>query len=333
MPFLSALFKQREDCAFVVSTHEINLPIDNPDACVLMVRSCTWNGDTARSWDVEVLEPNTELPEVIKFSILGARERILFVEGTSSSLDLPLYNALFPGLSVVPKGSCVDVERAVSGLRESCDLHRVEAFGLIDRDGLSEEEIQELAEKSVFALGVCSVEALYYCSDAIAAVAHRQAESLGSKADEMIELAKAKALDVLKQNDLAERMAARRCQSHLQDRMLSTLPNWKELVNANTDSDIVVHVNSSYPEELKHFKKLVTDEKVDDLVARYPLRESRAFNKIAEALECRSRSNYQKMVLTQVRNGENLASRLKQRINNLSRALQSEPVVSEDIGL
>ena len=331
MPFLSALFKQREDCAFVVSTHEITLPIDSEDARVLMVRSCTWNDTAARAWDVEVLEPNTELPEELKLAILGARERILFVEGTSNSLDLPLYNALFPGLSVVPKGSCIDVERAVSGLRGSCDLHHVEAFGLIDRDALSEEEIRELANKSVFALGVCSVEALYYCSDAIAAVAHRQAESLGFKADEMIELAKTKALAVLKQNGLAERMAAKRSQRQLQDRILSKLPSLKELVNANTEPDLVVHVASPYREELTRFKKHVTDEQLDDLVARYPLRESRVFNKITKALQCR-RSNYPKMVLARVRNDKNLASNLKQRINDLSRALQSEPVESENDG-
>ena len=64
--------------------------------------------------------------------------------------------------------------------------------------------------------------------------------------------------------------------------MLSKLPSWKELVNANTDSDLVVRVDSSYPEELKRFKKLVADEKLDDLVARYPLRESQVFNKITE---------------------------------------------------
>ena len=331
MPFLSALFKQREDCAFVVSTHEITLPIDSVDARVLVVRSCTWNGDTARAWDVEVLEPNTELPEELKLAILGARERILFVEGTSNSLDLPLYNALFPGLSVVPKGSCIDVERAVSGLRGSCDLHHVEAFGLIDRDGLSEEKTRELADKGVFALGVCSVEALYYCSDAIASVARRQAESLGFNADEMIESAKTKARSVLNQNDLAERMAAKRSLRQLQNRMLSRLPSWEKLVTADTDSDLVVPVGSPYPEELKHFKKLVADENLDDLVARYPLRESPVFSEIAEALECR-KSNYPKMVLALVRNDENLASKLKQRINHLSRALQSEPVASENGG-
>ena len=112
-----------------LSSQRMKLPClyANPDVRVLMVRSCEWNGDTAKAWDVAVLEPNTELPEELKLAILGARRRILFVEGTPRSLDLPLYNALFPGLSVEPTGNCVDVQKAVSGLRGSNIHHHVEA--------------------------------------------------------------------------------------------------------------------------------------------------------------------------------------------------------------
>ena len=168
VPFLSALFNQRKDCSFVVSTHEIALPVANPDARVLMVRSCTWNGDMCKAWDVEVLEPNTELPEELRRDILGARERILFVEGASNSLDHPLYSTLFPDLSVISKGNCRDVKSAVSGLRATQSFHHVEVFGLIDNDGRPNDETGELADKGVFALDMCSVESLYYCSDAIA---------------------------------------------------------------------------------------------------------------------------------------------------------------------
>ena len=83
------------------------------------------------------------------------------MEGTASSLDLSLYNALFPGLSVIPKGTCIDVQRAVSGLRNSQDLHHVESYGLIDRDDRPNDEIERLSKNSVFALDVCSTEALY----------------------------------------------------------------------------------------------------------------------------------------------------------------------------
>ena len=102
-PFLSALFQERTDCAFVISTHEITLPLAYPEARVLMVRSCDWNGDRPIAWDIQVLEKNVDLPEDLKRAILGSRKRILFVEGSSKSLDLPLYNALFPNLSVVPR--------------------------------------------------------------------------------------------------------------------------------------------------------------------------------------------------------------------------------------
>ena len=105
-PFLSALFRKRTDCAFVISTHEITLPLANPEARVFMVRSCKWNGDKPIAWDIQVLEKNVDLPEDLKRAILGSRKRILFVEGDSHSLDLPLYNALFPNLSVAPKGKC-----------------------------------------------------------------------------------------------------------------------------------------------------------------------------------------------------------------------------------
>ena len=69
---------------FIVSTHEIALPAANPSARVLMVRSCAWNGNTAKAWDVEVLESNADMPEGLRLDILGARRKILFVEGSIS---------------------------------------------------------------------------------------------------------------------------------------------------------------------------------------------------------------------------------------------------------
>ena len=328
-PFLSALFERRKDCAFVVSTHEIALPVANPEARCLMVRSCNWNGDQAETWDVEVIEKNVDMPEDLKRAILGSRKRILFVEGDSNSsknLDFPLYSALFPNISVVTKGSCTDVQKAVSGLRESQNLHRVEAFGLIDRDNRDEEKVGQLTEGGVFALDVYSVESLYYCSAAIAAVACRQAESLGDDADEMIELAKQEALDSLNEDGLAERMVARRCEGLVHDQMLSQLPNWKS-IEANTASTLNVSVHSPYQAELTRFRELVEGEKLDDLVARYPLRKSRVFDAIAEVLRLKSRRIYEQTLVSRIRSDEALAESLKQKLGPLSEALTAESTV------
>ena len=59
-------------------------------------------------------------------------------------------------------------------------------------------------------MDVCSVESLYYCSDAMEAVAHRQAESLGCDPQAMFEDATQRALEAIETaDDLPEIMAAR----------------------------------------------------------------------------------------------------------------------------
>ncbi len=325
-PFLSALFERRKDCTFVVSTHEIALPVANPEARCLMVRSCTWNGDQAKTWDVEVLEKNVDLPEDLKRAILGSRKSILFVEGNSNSsrnLDFPLYSALFSNISVETKGSCTGVQKAVSGLRESQTLHHVEAFGLIDRDNRDEEKVRQLAEGGVFALDVCSVESLYYCSDAIAAVARRQADSLGLNADEMVASATREALEVLSQDGIAERMAARRCEGRVREAILQQIPDWKCI---NTESKFDISVDSPYQNELARFKDLVATRKLDDLVARYPIRESGVFRSIAEALKCPSKGIYEQMLLARIGDETALAEKLRSRVGPLSEVLPAESV-------
>ena len=317
-PFLSALFDLRsEDCTFVISTHEIGLPLANPDARVLMLRSCQWNGSQCSGWDAEVLKPNSELPEELKRAILGSRKRILFVEGDSNnSLDFPLYTSLFPDISVIPKGSCEEVQKAVLGLRGSPDLHDVEAFGLIDRDNRTDKDVETLVESGVFALEVYSAEALYYCSDAIAAVADRQANLRSEDVEKLIETAKKKSIEVLK--DHAEEMAAKRCIRQIQESTLSKIPDWKSIKN-NPNQSFCVSIDAQpYSEELARFNKLVDEDKLDQLIARYSVRESCALEMIAKSLMCKNRTDYERIVINLIRRDDELADKLKKRIGQLS---------------
>lgn len=325
-PFLSALFAQRKDCTFIVSTHEIALPGANPEARVLMLRSCQWSEDAVPiTWDFEILETDANLPEDLKRAILGARRRVLFVEGNSNSLDLPLYNALFPDLSVISMGSCGEIMKAVKGLRQTRAHHHTEAFGLIDKDDRTEDEIVKLAKENIFAMSVYSAEAFYYCHDAIVCVAKRQAELYGSGPNGMASLAKKGAFAAIESDTcLAKRMAARRCERRTREKILSCLPNWKQFMNG-TDSQIdPPDFSSLYSEELSRFRGLVSAGKLDDLIALYPLRESCVFDKIAKSLKFSSRRDYEQVVLAQVRNDAELAKKLKQRIGSLCCALEGE---------
>ena len=324
-PFLSALFTVRQDCAFLISTHEIALPIANPESSVVILRSCQWNGDQASAWNAEVLQSGSELPEDLKRDVLGARRRILFVEGESNSLDLPLYGALFPELSVIPKGSCEEVVRAVKGLRGSCGHHYVEAFGLIDRDDRTEDEVNKLAQDGIFALEVYSVESLYYCSDAIEAVAHGQAKSLGQDPQAMLEKAKRNALEAIATDqDLPSRMAVRRSEKLLCSRFETHLPYWKVIKASGEQLRICESIENPFHGELSRFKDLVNAGDIDGLIARYPLRESRVLEGITTGLRCRNQGDYARMVVARVREDAGLTETLKARIKPLAELIDRE---------
>ena len=323
VPLLSALFSlRRGDCTFVISTHETALPVANPDAAVLMLRSCQWNDAECVAWDADVLKTESDLPEDLKFAILGARGKILFVEGEDASLDRPFYRALFPDVRVEPKGTCQDVERAVRGLRSAADLHRVEAFGVIDRDNRDKEDVSQLAKVGVFALDVCSVEGFYYCSDAIAAVARRQADSLGCDADELIEAATKQAFEKLQNREVEKRMAARRCEREIRESLLSKLPDWKSIMESPAER-IGIATETGYGEEIDRYNKLVQAGDLDGLLARYPLDETGAFKQIADALKCASERDYEDNVVARIRDDDKWKASLKRRLGGLYELLDS----------
>ena len=318
-PYLSALIAQRKDCYFIISTHEIALPIYNPDATVLIVRSCAWNGDTATGWEARLLQGDTTLPEDIRRAILGARKRVLFVEGRPESLDLQLYSALFTGISIVPVGSCDNVIKAVIGLRDSDEHHDVESFGLVDGDNRSGDEIEDLQGKGIYALNQYSVESMYYCPDSMNAVAKRQAESLGVAADEMVKAARDAAIASLSRSGVDERMAARLCERDVREQIRTQMPDWKAIMNGAQVS-IQVGTDERFREELSYFRKLLEEEDIEQIVNRYPVRESDALGEIAKQFSL-SKANYEKTLLSRVRNDGELSEQLRRRVGSLSTAL------------
>ena len=86
-PLMSTLFQRRTDCVFVISTHDVFLPLDNRESTTLLMRSCTWGEKSATGWDTDLLKSDAEVSENIKRAILGARRTVLFVEGFDNSLD------------------------------------------------------------------------------------------------------------------------------------------------------------------------------------------------------------------------------------------------------
>ena len=148
----------------------------------------------------------------------------------------------------------------------------------------------------------------------------------------MIKTAQQIVLNALNENDLAERMAARRCERRVRNSMLSQLPDWKQIKDKQA-INITEEISPLYEEELSRFKELMDEEKLDELFARYPLRESKVFSEIAKALRFQKRKHYEDAIITRIGKDDVLAQKLKSRISRLSKALEkpqdeSQPVLS-----
>ena len=230
-------------------------------------------------------------------------------------------------MSVSPQGNCVEVERATRGLRATKDRHHVDAFGIVDRDDLDDAEVDRLADMGIYALAVRSVESLYYCSDAILAIACHQGDSLGLDAEDLAESAKRAALGTLAPEDVVQRMAARRCERRIRDRVLSELPDSNAILTA-TSPTIDLHVPSPFADEVAKFRRLLAGDDFDALVARYPLRETTALGEITKTLKCPSMRDYEQMVVVRTAKDDTLATALRDRLRPLAEAITAAAVGS-----
>jgi len=322
-PMLSALFEKRADCAFVIATHEPELPGCNPAAPVVIVRRCSWAGNVANGWDVDVLQPGVDIPDEIRKALLGSRRRILFIEGETQSLDYPLMSALFPELSIKPTGSCTEVLRSVSGLAGTDGLHWLEPIGLIDRDDRTDDEITTLEAGGIFALEVSAGESIFYSSDAIGAIASQQAAFFGIDSAGLSNEAVSAGIAMIDE-EACETLAARRSEKSARNEALSQLPDWRS-IRENGGQDIQVTVQTKYPAELERIESAVADSDMDAITARYAIKRTGLPTAISTALRFSNRRHYEEAVVTLAKKDGDFRDLLRAKLGRLTEYLDQPP--------
>ncbi|HKO98236.1 MAG TPA: AAA family ATPase [Pyrinomonadaceae bacterium] len=289
-PLLTLLFEKRRDCAFVVSTHEVMLPLDNPPGRTLLLRECIYSGNDVSAWEADLLGPDAKVQDEVRRDILGGRRKLLFVEGTEQSLDKPLYSLVFPSVSVIPKSSCRDVENAVVGIRGASDLHWLHAFGIVDNDRRSQSDIDALRAKGVYALSVFSVESIYYHPDVERRVVERHASVTGEDASERLTNAKNAALSAI--TPQVQRLSERTVEKVVRDQILSRLPGQPEIA-AGTTIEVSIDLPGIVAAERSRLQDSIDNGNLSEIFERYPVRETSALTDIARKLGFQSREQYE----------------------------------------
>lgn len=301
VPLLSSLISTRGDCAFVIATHEVGLPLDFPESRVLLVRECHFADGSAMTWTADLLEPPHPIDKQLQRDILGSRRKILFVEGrANASLDHPLYGLLFPNVSIVSKGGQGDVIRSVKGLRGASDLTWIEAFGIVDRDNRSEEEVATLRDEGIFALDWYSVESIYYHPELQLGVAKRLAESAGG--DPVADLAKARGGAINRIRQQADHIIDKRTMEAARQQAQEGIPTKLDLTQPLQVPQIDVPALRS--QERAKLTRAIEGNDLDMIVESYPIRETGALDAIAKGLRFQSEGDYEQAVLTLLRDDQ-----------------------------
>lgn len=314
-PLISTLLAYREDCAFVISTHDITLPHDQEKSSALLLRKYSHQ---PRVWSADYIAAIEEMDEEVATAVLGARQKLLFIEGKASSLDLQIYQILFPNVTIKPLGSCIDVERVVQGIRASEGNHWVSAIGVIDRDNRSDEECENFKKIGIIPLEQYSVESLYYHPDIIKAILTRVSTVNELDVNQAYNSIVTSVITSIAMHK--ERMAARMVERKVRDALTMRSPDWKQILAENVEVNF--STSDILNEEIILIEKLIDQKDISQLIARYPIRETPAIEIIAKAALFPSREKYEQAVRKLLIESEDIKNMLKNIIKPVTDKLE-----------
>lgn len=173
-----------EEKTFVYITHDLEFAASRKDATKIWCKA--YHGEN--TLDIEILPNDDEIPEALMLEVLGNRKPVLFIEGEKNSYDFQLFKEIYSDKYVIPAHNCtkvIELTKAFNSERIR-GIHHLDVKGLIDRDYLSQHEIQAYAKEGVYTLTVAEVENLYLLEPLLRIVA----EHMALNPDEIVEKVK-----------------------------------------------------------------------------------------------------------------------------------------------
>lgn len=155
---------------FVYITHDLDFAASRKESTKIWLKSYDKENDSEQ-WDIEILNRDDDIPDSLLIEVLGNRKNVLFIEGEKGSYDYQLYAQVYKDYYVIPRKNCrtvIESTKAFNGIKA---LHNLEIKGLIDRDYMTDGEIESYKKESIYTLDVAEVENLYCIEELLRIVA------------------------------------------------------------------------------------------------------------------------------------------------------------------
>lgn len=269
-PLINHLKELRGDLTWIIATHDLSLPQEDPSAQVAVLYDFS-----GTYWNIDVVTDTWSLEPTLAEAVYGARQKVLFVEGTATSLDLPLLKIFYNGVTIVPTGNCRDVENATMALGQVAGVHRMTAKGLIDSDNrVDHERLQKLG---VSLLGVYAIESIYYHPLMVSAV-HASAGTKVSL-DDIYDAAVGAISD-----ETVHRVAKDAAYKAFSYEYRSSMPSINDFM---TDDLIAAPTKSAkqlFAEKSDHFRSLLNSKNWEEIIKYFKIKSTSAPQEIARRL-------------------------------------------------
>ncbi|MCR4875491.1 MAG: AAA family ATPase, partial [Clostridia bacterium] len=153
-----ALEKARPDIKYIYATHNVSF-IETRKNIKLIYLEKTGQKDT---WAFREIEKGKELPLDLLLNVEGTNDDVIFCEGASEeSYDCKLYSVLFPNYQIIHGDGCERVIAQTELVNANEYAFRKKAYGIIDNDFKSVEDIELLKEKNIRVLKINEIENAY----------------------------------------------------------------------------------------------------------------------------------------------------------------------------
>ncbi len=160
---------ERQDCVFLYLTHDLQFAASR-NGRKTWIRSFEYPS----KWTIDNIDEN-EIPEELLLKLLGSRKKILFCEGKRNSLDSKIFELLFENYTITPVETCKDVMNFTRAFNKIPNTV-AKAYGIIDRDFRSEDQLEKLQQQNVFSYDVAEIENLFLLPDIIVGFAKYKQE-------------------------------------------------------------------------------------------------------------------------------------------------------------
>lgn len=299
-PLIAAAVRKRSELGFLFSTHDLQLVAWlHPQKIIHIHNSRLVDVSTdQRVYDYAIIGPSEEIPEKLRYGLLGSRRALLLVEGTSTSDDRALYSSIYPGWNVIPREGWETVVSGVRALEQNKDYHWLEVAGIIDGDGRSGSEVDALARDKIYALPSPTIENIFVSRAIVEPMAQAASDLFGGPdAADRIKRVEAASWEMLQKHkeDIIQRRVLWTANRLLSESKVSLrdLRDGKEEIPA-------ISLRKIYDAVTVEFEAAVAKASVFDVFESMPVKNTGIPKAVAEAAGFERFEKYTTAVLTQI---------------------------------